>query len=92
MPRHRLGFLSQSCCPRSWARAAVAQPPNPAPVGPSNPAQPPQPQPIYIVPAPQPAAPPVGLGIGAALPRVELAPCCVASSALPTSGSCWTHA
>jgi general secretion pathway protein D len=76
MQRHRFCFPLALLLSAIVAGAAVAQAPAPAPapVGPSNPAQPPVPQPIYIVPAPQAAPPPAGFGIGAALPRVELAP------------------
>lgn len=75
MQRTRLRFaFAAALVTIAIGGAAVAQPPNPAPVGPSNPAQPPQPQPIYIVPAPQTAAPPAGPRISADLPRVELGP------------------
>jgi general secretion pathway protein D len=52
---------------------AAAQPPAAGPQGPGAP-QPPVPQPIYLVPAPQAPAPQPGPGVGANLPRVELAP------------------
>lgn len=76
MHRHRFTLPLTLLLSAMLVGAAAAQPPAPAPapVGPSNFPQPPVPQPIYIVPAPQQAAPPAGPRFDGSLPRAELAP------------------